>query len=156
MSSAVEEVVLAYVPEYFRDAATRIVGLGYDIHHRNQEPHPRRRKSPREYLEAQNESYTQLRMTVYWTERRGPIVRYQGSVRDRCGYQLPKFDLGPDEFWAFAESGGQCPCRLPMYSEAGARKALDQLRRRGRQSGLRPQSCRAWPSVQHIRTSTGG
>lgn len=111
MVGLTEQGIRSYMPEHLHGIALRLHGLGYEVNYRKLSPNPKKsRKSPREFVEAENANFTQLRLTITWTQAQGPLIRMEGSVRNSRGDQAKLFEIRDmDSFWAFAESGRRLP-----------------------------------------------
>lgn len=106
MLGLTEAGIHARVPEHLRDVALRLYRLGYGVSYRVQRP-AKSRKSVREVIDAIDEEFVQLRLTVIWPDGGDPILVPQGATRDerRSQVKLSGF-TGMDEFWSFAENRG--------------------------------------------------
>lgn len=142
--------IATHIPEHLRAAALRLFDLDYEVNYRTVQPNPKKSRTvPREVLDAQNESFTQLRLTVAWTLTRGPLLTLKGSVRDAEGEQLKLIALdGMDAFWSFAESEGMCPCEGRVLTERSARSIVNRARRHGSSVGM--YRCSGWTEFFHV------
>jgi hypothetical protein len=150
MIGLARQSIATYVPEHLQAEAFRLFDLGYEVNYRTVRPNPKKSRTvPREVLDAQNENFTQLRLTVAWTLTRGPLLTLEGSVRDAEGEQLKLITLdGMEAFWAFAESEGLCPCGGRVLTERSARSIVGRARRHGDDVDM--YRCSGWTEFFHV------
>lgn len=148
------------VPEHLRGAAHRLFDLGYEVNYRRQQPNRRRRKVPREVIDAENDDFTQLRIMIKWLSPQEPLLLLKGSVRDDEGEQLRLFDLNDmGEFWSFAESNGLCPCGKRLLTKRSARAIVGRARRTYASSGADRRDkvgmypCSRWRDFFHVTSN---
>lgn len=144
--------IATYIPEHLRTEAFHLFDLGYEVNYRTVRPNPKKSRTvPREVLDAQNENFTQLRLTVAWTLTRGPLLTLEGSIRDAEGEQLKLIPLDDmDAFWAFAESEGGCPCGSGLLTERSARSIVNRARRRRHGNNVDMYRCSTWTEFFHV------
>jgi len=145
------EGIREYVPEVLQDVAFRLLDLGYEVNYRKVPPRPKKsRRVWREVVDAENDNFTHLRMTVIWALTRGPLLVLQGSSRDIEGEQLKFIPLDAvDDFWNFAESNGRCPCGGKVLTERSARAIVTRARKGG-VADADMYACSGWPQFFHV------
>lgn len=119
---------MSFMPKHFRESANRIRRSGYQLSYSRNAPNSHFSSwIYRESLDAHNEDFTKLRLTLTWMKTGDPDIEWFGSVRDADGSEMKLFDLkSAENFWEFTESGGRCPCGKKIFSQKGARLVVDR------------------------------